>query len=107
MLVQAGVVALQGMGYSPYRAAREDHDFESACAQFSCALHGRLAAFHHVGQQRDAVRKLLASCVHLLGRAQRFYEQGVHAAFQITLGALQGGFQTFGSYCVGAGQNQG
>jgi hypothetical protein len=68
--MQTGVIALQGMRHGPHGAAGEDHDSEPAFAEFSGALHLCLAAFHHIGQQRYAVRKLFARNLRLLGWAQ-------------------------------------
>ena len=68
--VQAGVVALQRVRHGAGRAAGEDHDAKAALLQLLRALDGCLAAFHHIGQQRDAVGKALAGCVHLFRGAQ-------------------------------------
>ena len=105
--MQAGIVFLQGEGHRPGCAARKNHNPKTLVAQHSGALHRRLAAFNHVGQQRNAPGKALAGLGHLLGGAQGFNEKRIHPAGQVSLGAFHGGFKTFDGQCIGARQNQG
>ena len=105
--MQAGVILLQGESHGPGRATRKNHNPETLVAQHLGALHRRLTAFDHVGQQRNAPGKALAGQGHLLGGAQGFNEERVHAAGQISFGAFHGGFKTFDGQRVGARQNQG
>jgi len=105
--VQAGVIALQRVQHRPRCAARKNHDLEPVPAQLGRALHRRLAAFDHVGQQGHALGELGASPVHLLVRTQGLNEQRIHTAFQITLSPLQRGVQPLDRHRIGARKDQG
>ena len=88
--MQANEVGLQGVCDCARGAAGEGDDSRPTRAEFVCAGERRLAAFDHVGKQRHARGEAGARRVHLRRRAQRFDEQGIHAAFEISLGAVVG-----------------
>ena len=71
------------------------------------ALHRRLAAFDHIGQQRHPLREALAGNVHLLWRAQGFNKEGVDTAGQVGIRPVQRGIQALDGQRVGASQDQG
>ncbi|MNS99289.1 hypothetical protein D3C72_1336880 [compost metagenome] len=106
MLAQAAVIALQGVRHGARGAARKDDDAKAQRGQGVGALHGGLAAFHHIGQQRHPGGKARAGRLHLFGRAQRFDEERVGARFQIGFGAVQRGFQAVDGHRVGTRQDQ-
>ena len=102
---QRGVIITRGARHSANNPAGENDQRKAKRLQFCGRERRRLAALHHVGDQRNALERG-RNALELGASLGRFRKQNICARLAVTQGARDRAIEAFDGDRIGAGNNQ-